>query len=368
MKKRVWTGKKRAIILTVIILFIASSIFINCNTGGGSSSDDADSEQTQYDHQLKTNISYIHGGTASGTIRVTREIDGKVFNGTINGNPMNLGKTKFQTERYTIELRGNNAIKRTFESVEINNNTLITTIVNKNDINWSWMRNQRMTPDDMNKVWEPTSIDVYFNPAPDGRTLTGDQKKYIRDAINDLKTWSNGYIKSVNFKNGNKIKGPAPPEGETWAFCDPETSGVANATYPRNGDRVKSNIILIQPNQPGDRCYSESLDAFIQNNQNLGTSTKLGPIFTFLLNRPRGRDNNYTVTDAGESQTGIDSFSTLQEHPQSATVVYESSGGMNIFDFIGPGSKIYNRVDILIEPEGKIFQEEQQNFDKNIER
>ena len=331
-----------------LLTLTAGAILKSCTTPTTPDNDN----NTIYEHKLKTNITYLHTGeNATGEVKATRESDGTTFNGTINGPEINLGETTNQTENYTITLTGNNMIKRIFENIGITNNTLKTNVVNKNHIDWQWMIDKYMNPNNMNKTWEPKTIDVYFNEYNNQRLTTG-QIQYIKKAIQDLQSWSMGYINQVNFhENGNKPYATEPPEGETWAFPDPEM-GLGNITYPSDGDRVKSSVIFINEIVPGGACYSETLDGFIQENQNLPDDiSKLGPIFAYLLNRPRGYDCTFKIKSSEERQKGIDSFSSLQAHAQTASVAQETSPEINP---LGLGNtRKYERNQILIEPERK---------------
>lgn len=122
---------------------------------------------------------------------------------------------------------------------------------------------------------------------------------------------SNGVITSVTSnRNANYVRGPLP-EGECRTFYTSDSGiGVANATYPVNGDRVKSCSIIINP--AGAQPYEvpgEVVDAFFQGNQNLTpsnpeTSLWIWQAIELSFKRPAGNDQNYKIFLDHEERTG----------------------------------------------------------------
>jgi hypothetical protein len=328
--------KRRAVFLTLGMLLALALPSCKSNT--------APSTPQEYVHELGVYASYLFTGVqATGTYTVTLS-SGQSYEAGL-GERVTLAKTTKQTELCTITIRGNGALPREYTGMAVTNTDLTTTLAETAKLDVGNLLKYVLFGG-KNPSWTPKTIKVIFNPDPNGVRLSKPYTDEITRAVNNIKTWSGGYITDVTFDyEGNKVQNAStPPEGEIWAFKETIFSGVSNGTYPTNGAKVTSGKIFINEGHGADplMTYNETFDAFIYGEQNfLGGWFDSRPEWvTFIFNRPRDT-NSYVFSAEKETQSGIDSQTEVQSHGQ----VSDSPKPLNfIGELMGGGENRAGRV------------------------
>jgi hypothetical protein len=242
---------------------------------------------------------------------------GQKYTGAI-GEVITLPKTTMQSESCDILIKASGALTREYTSVGITNNDITTNLAETAKLNLALLLQEVMFGG-INASWTPHSINVIFNPDSNGVRLPQGYIDQVVNAVNNIKTWSGGYITNVNFEyNGNKtVDSTVPPEGEFWVFKVNDFSGVANATYPSGGNKVTSNKEFINTSSAGwSSAYDETFDAFIQGEQNVGEGRP--EWWLFIMQRPRDT-NSYVISLEKETQVGVDTLTTTRTYAQTKT-------------------------------------------------
>lgn len=328
--------------LVVLVVLAVCTCFA---TTGCKSSSSNQPTLAQYSHALSVIATYLYSGTPeSGTVEVTMNGSGQKFTGTI-GETITLAKTTNQSEPCDILIKADGALPREYTAVGVTNTDLTTNVAETAKLDVTGLLANVMFGG-RNAFWTPHVINVIFNPDPNGVRLPQDHVDEIVRAINNIKAWSGGYIQSVAFdNNGNKtVDATVPPDGELWVFKVSDSSGVANAPYPSEGNKVTSSKIFInQSSSLPAMTYNETFDAFIQSEQTaLGGYASIAQWFQFMMNRPRDT-NSYVLSQGKETQVGIDTLTTTRTYAQTKTrAVPDPSSPLG--GIIGPQGSIIESV------------------------
>jgi len=275
---------------------------------------------TQYSHAISVSATYLFSGSqASGTVDVTMKSSGLKYTGAI-GEVITLPKTTTQSEPCDILINGDGALPREYTAVGITNTDLTTNVAETAKLDVTELLGYVMFGG-RNAFWTPHTINVIFNPDPNGVRLAQNYVDQVVEAVNNIKAWSGGYITGVTFDfNGNKVYAGAPPETEVWVFKQTQLSGVANGTFPSGGNKVTSSGIFINQSSsiPID-AYDKTFDAFVQGEQNGMSGFPSSPQWIqFMMNRPRDT-NSYVLSQDMEAQVGVDTLTTTRTYAQTKT-------------------------------------------------
>lgn len=315
--------KKSLNTLKNVLLAGVLSAAISCSTSSGPNNP----PPKQYSHAVNVYATYFFSGSqTSGTYEVKVKSTGDVFQNII-GTKTVLPTTTRQTEICDIVIRADGAYPREFRNIPVTDIDLRTNVAEKGDVLIPW---QAREPNKINFYalkkyvlfygkncsWTSRKIKVIFSSDPiTGAPLEQSIKNDVITAINMFKDWSKGYITEVTFEDKNlpQLVNPSviPPKGEVWCYKDSINPGVWNATFPTDNSVCDSSAMWYYVAST-NMVKTETWDALIAHNQdNLISFLNLPEMVAFMMNRPRGNENNYYIDFDKESQEGIDTYSSV---------------------------------------------------------
>jgi len=262
------------------------------------------------------NADYVFGGQpVSGSVEYKAlEAPGGASNGRI-GEQVSLGEIPAGTTKsFDITITPDNlnqGLKRIYKEVALSGTqTINSKLLDLEGFNHSGYLKYFLM-DSTNRVWNQESITVIFSPNPiTGVKLPKDYISETKKAIEEIKDYSKGFIKSISYdENGNKpFDATIPPDGEIWLYCYDRSVPVGNVSYGEEDNVVKSAKIWYDLSGSSDtQVKNETQDAFIHGNQNEFPEEYLPLWFEFSLrHRPKGEENNYRIYLDREEQKGLD--------------------------------------------------------------
>ena len=305
LEKRIREGRLNRRDFFKILGILGAGVALDCC----SSSSDSDNDVKKEVKILPTfNADYsLEGGNASGTVKYV----GNDMDVTVNlGEQADLGSApEGETKDITVYIKGDDALERVFKDVAMSGTSVYNTnILKKNGFNLDDFISKFLMGN-TNDRWNQHSVVVYFNPdnreGGTGERLPQEWVKATKDAIDKIKDNSAGFIQSVEYyEQGNKKREDSPANGEGWVFYAPDTSGVANITYPNFDGPVHAFKLLFNPKKAlVVAVENEAIDAFFGDNQNHFPDQYKWKWIKFSFMRPT---YSYRIYLDREEQVGFD--------------------------------------------------------------